>query len=131
MVRCLNVVLVIIGYAQLAALTDLKHNDGLEANRVERRRGGVSLKMEKLHSKYVFAPADKAANNVIIICKYYEDVLKGELNSMSTYVYVPAQLTIDKLLLHHIDTLAKINVKIDKCELPAFYWLPKLHKKSF
>ena len=35
--------------------------------------------MEKLHSKYVFAPADKAANNVIIICKrYYVDVLKEE-----------------------------------------------------
>ena len=27
----------------------------------------LKRKMEKLHSKYVFAPADKAANNVIII----------------------------------------------------------------
>ena len=32
---------------------------------------------------------------------------------------------------HHIDTLTKINVKIDKCELPTFYWLPKLHKNPF
>ena len=55
--------------------------------------------------------------------------MKEELNSTSTYV--PAQLTKDKLLLHHIDTLAKINVKIDKCELPTFYWLPKLHKNPF
>ena len=40
--------------------------------------------------KYVFAPVDKAANNVIIIWKWhYVDVLKGELNSTSTYV--PAQ----------------------------------------
>ena len=31
-------------------------------------RSGKSLKkMEKLHRKYVFAPADKAANNVVII----------------------------------------------------------------
>ena len=52
-----------------------------------------------------------------------------ELNSTSTYV--TAQLTKDKLLFHHIDTFAKINVKIDKCELPTFYWLPKLHKNSF
>ena len=45
-----------------------------------------------LHSKYVFAPADKAANNVIIIWKrYYVEVLKEELDSTSTYV--PAQLT--------------------------------------
>ena len=57
----------------------------------------LKKKMEKLHSKYVFAPADKAANNVIIIWKrYYVEVLKEELNSTSTYV--PAQLTKDKLL---------------------------------
>ena len=54
------------------------------------------------------------------------DVLKGELNSTSTYV--PALLTKDKFLLHRIDTLTKINVKIDKFELPTFYWLPKLYK---
>ena len=41
--------------------------------------------MEKLHSKYVFAPADKAANNVIVIWQiYYVDVLKGEQKSTST-----------------------------------------------
>ena len=27
----------------------------------------LKKKMEKLHRKYVFAPADKAANNVVII----------------------------------------------------------------
>ena len=72
----------------------------------------LKRKMEKLHSKYVFAPADKAANSVIIICKrYYVEVLKEELNSTSTNV--PAQLTKDKLLLRHIDTLTKSNIKID------------------
>ena len=85
--------------------------------------------MERLHSKYVLASADKAANIVIIIWKrYYMDVLKGELNSTSN---VPAQLTKDKLLLHHIDTPTKINGKIDKCELLTFYWLPKLHKYPY
>ena len=57
------------------------------------------------------------------------EVLKGELNSTSTYV--PAQLTKYQLLVHHINTLTKINVKIDKCELPTFYWLPKLHKRPY
>ena len=33
--------------------------------------------------------------------------------------------------MHHIVTLTKIYVKIDKCELPTFYWLPKLHKNPF
>ena len=88
----------------------------------------LKKKMEKLNRKYVFAPADKAANNVIIIWKrHYVNVLKGELNSTSTYV--PSQLTEDQLLVHHINTLTKINAKIDKCELPTFYWLPKLHKR--
>ena len=57
------------------------------------------------------------------------EVFKGELNSTSTYV--PAQLMKDQLLVHHINTLTKINVKIDKCELPTFYWLPKLHKRPY
>ena len=36
---------------------------------------------------------------------------------------MPAQLTKDELPVHHINTFSKINVKIDKCELPTFYWL--------
>ena len=66
---------------------------------------------------------------IIIWTRHYIEVLKGELNSTSTYA--PAQLTKDKLLVHHINTLTKINVKIDKCELPTFYWLPKLHKRPY
>ena len=59
--------------------------------------------------------------------RYYIDVLKDELNSTRTYV--PAQLTKEKLLLRHIDTLTKSNIKIDK--LPTFYLLPKLHKNPY
>ena len=55
--------------------------------------------------------------------------MKGELNSTSTYV--PAQLTKYQLLVHHINILTKIDVKIDKCELPTFSWLPKLHKRPY
>ena len=40
-------------------------------------------------------------------------------------------MTNDKLLLHHIYTLTKIDVKMDKCELPTFYSLPKLHKNPY
>ena len=57
------------------------------------------------------------------------EVLKEELNSTSTYV--PAQLTKDKLLLRHIDSLTKSNIKIDKLDLPTFYCLPKLHKNPY
>ena len=38
---------------------------------------------------------------------------------------------VNKLLLHHIDTLMKINVEIDQCELATFFWLPELHKNPY
>ena len=44
---------------------------------------------------------------------------------------MPVQLTKDKLLVHHINTFTKINVKIDICKLPTFYWFPKLHKRPY
>ena len=65
----------------------------------------LKRKMKKLHSKYVFTPTAKAANNVIWKKKYYVDVLKSELNSTSAYV--PADLTKVKLLQRHIDSLIK------------------------
>ena len=37
----------------------------------------------------------------------------------------------DNLLLRHIDTLTKSSIKIDKLDLPTFYWLPKLHKNPY
>ena len=61
--------------------------------------------------------------------RYYVEVLKEELNITSTYV--TAQLTKDNLLLRHIDTLTKSSIKIDKLDLPTFYWLPKLHKNPY
>ena len=61
--------------------------------------------------------------------KYYVEVLKSELNTTSAYV--PADLTKDKLLQRHIDSLTKSNIKIDKIDLPTFNWLPKLHKNPY
>ena len=40
----------------------------------------------ELQSKYVLVPADKAANNVIVVCKkYYLEVVIRELTTTSTY----------------------------------------------
>ena len=44
---------------------------------------------------------------------------------------MPAQLRKDQVLVHPINTLTKINVKIDKCELPTIYWLPQLQKRPY
>ena len=42
--------------------------------------------LHDFQSKFVLVPADKAANNVIVVCrKYYLDVVLRELNRTSTY----------------------------------------------
>ena len=70
-----------------SAFKENKTSDDIWRHIKELNPKPLKKKMEKLHRKYVFAPADKAANNVIIIReRHYVEVLKGELNSTSTYV---------------------------------------------
>ena len=57
------------------------------------------------------------------------EVLKSELNSTSAYV--PADLTKDKLLQRHINSLTKSNIRMNKIDLPTFYWLPKIPKNPY
>ena len=82
--------------------------------------------LNKLHDNFVLVPADKATNNVIVVCKkYYLDVVIMELGSTSTYKKVNSDCmsVINRLL----DYMFKSG--IDVCEqhkrLPSFYWLPK------
>ena len=45
-----------------------------------------SWSLEELHSKYVLVPVDKAAQNVIVVCrKYYLEVVLKEIDSTATY----------------------------------------------
>ena len=46
--------------------------------------------LEELHEKYVLVPADKAGNNVIVVCKqYYKEVLKKKLtNNSGTSIHI-------------------------------------------
>ena len=78
---------------------------------------------------YIPLPTKQQTTSSLSEKRYYVEVLKEELNYTSTYV--PAQLTKDKLLLRHIDTLTNSNIYIDKLDLPTFYWLPKLHKNPY
>ena len=46
--------------------------------------------LHELQSKYVLVPADKAANNIIVVCKkymYYLEVVLKELRMTSTCSY--------------------------------------------
>ena len=61
-----------------------------------------------LHSKYVFIPADKAPNNIVIICKrYYIEILIKELglDSCSTATgnstYTSCQMSSEDIVSTH------------------------------
>ena len=90
-----------------------------------------------LHNKYVSVPADKSANNFIIICKrYYIETLIKELglDNCSTptgnSTYTSCQMSSEDIVNTH-DTFMKslgIELSDDDKRLPHPYWTRKLHK---
>ena len=90
-----------------------------------------------LNSQFVYAPADKAANNIVIICaKYYVQTILHELGSTNgritgnnTYEYL-VNVTPTDIINKHNNYLHNYNipVKPDNLFLPTVYALPKLHK---
>ena len=97
----------------------------------------VKACLSDLHNKYVFVPADKAPNNIIIICKrYYIETLTKELrlDNCSTpagnATYTLCQMSFEDIV-NTDDTFMKslgIELSDDDNRLPYLYWTPKLHK---
>ena len=89
--------------------------------------------LNSLHSKYVLVPANKAANNVIVVCKkYYLEVVTNEITATTTYDPVARDKDIisDHLRCVYMSN-NHITVKPELRCLPSFYWLPKLHKRPY
>jgi hypothetical protein len=96
--------------------------------------------LNTLHKDYVVAPADKASNNVIFICKkYYNMVLAKELGintnggSTGNSTYTKCDKSEKDIVAEHLLFLLKHQIVPDsKCHsLPSMYWLPKLHKNPY
>ena len=88
--------------------------------------------LHKLQSKYVLVPADKATNNIIVVCKkYYLEVVLKELRTTSTYKHVDRECM--DVVTEHLKFMTnyKLYVDHDLRYLPSFYWLPKLHKQPY
>ena len=85
--------------------------------------------LEELHEKYVLVPADKAGNNVIVVCKqYYKEVLTKELtNNSGASTYVRCNELADKVVESHLQFMSNndLNVTEESRKLPSFYWMPK------
>ena len=90
-----------------------------------------------LHNKYVFVPADKAPNNIIIICKrYYIETLIKELGLDNCFTpignstYTSCQLSFEDIVDTHDTSMKSLGIEPsdDDKKVPYLYWTLKLHK---
>ena len=94
--------------------------------------------LHKLHANYVLVPADKAANNVIIVCKkYYIDTLVKELGinnvNINNPTYIPIDDPFETIMKSHNQFITSVGLEISEEDqnLPYLYWTPKLHKSPY
>ena len=93
----------------------------------------VKACLSDLHNKYVFVPADKASNNIIIICKrYYIETLIKELglDNCSTptgnSTYSSCQMSSKDIVNTHDTFMTSLGIELsgDDRRLPYLYWTP-------
>ena len=99
---------------------------------------GVKDTLHKLHANYVLVLADKAANNVTIVCKKYNiDTLVKELRinnvSINNPTYIPIDGSLETIVKSHNQfiTLLGLEMPEEDKNLPYLYWTPKLHKSLY
>ena len=90
----------------------------------------IKKKLTEFGKEFVFVPADKAANNIIIVCrKHYIEVLQKEITSSQTFQLT--QLTENEITNKHLLTATSLQAKPDSKTVPTMYWIPKLHKTPY
>ena len=86
--------------------------------------------IQKFHRKYVLVQADKAANNVVVVCRlHYINTLKQKLNG--TQAYEETSIDEKSVVYSHSNEIPKkfaVDVKERQDRLPTMYWLPKFYK---
>ena len=64
--------------------------------------------LRRLYDDFVLVPADKAANNVIVVCKrYYIETLIKELGINSTHI--PSADSFDEILKSHCKFIESVG----------------------
>ena len=99
----------------------------------------VNNTLRRLHDDFVSVAADKAANNVIVVCKrYYIETLIKELGINTTNIspnstYIPSTDSFDKILKSHCKFIESGGLEMSEEDknLPYLHWTPKLHKVPF
>ena len=89
--------------------------------------------VEEFRRKYVLVPADKAANNVVVVSRlHYIDTLKQELSGTKAYEQTSEkEKTVINNHIFHNATRFAVSVSEYQERLPTFCWLSKLLKKPY
>ena len=94
--------------------------------------------LHKLHANYVLVHADKAANNLIVVCKKcHIDTLVKELGINNVNSDNPTYISIDDsfetIVKSHSNFITSVGLEISEEDqnLPYLYWTPKLHKSPY
>ena len=89
--------------------------------------------IQEFHRKYVLDPADKAANNVVVVCRlHYVNTLKQELDGTRAYLETDTdEVSVVNAHLNDLPVKFSVCVNEGQDKLPTMYWLPKLHKRPY
>ena len=89
--------------------------------------------IQEFHRKYVLVPADKAANNVVVVCRlHYLNTLKQELDGTRAYLETDTdEVSVVNAHLNALPVKFSVCVNEGQDKLPTMYWLPKLHKRPY
>ena len=97
----------------------------------------VKACLSELHNKYVFVPADKALNNIIITCRrcYIETLIKEFVldncfTPTGNSTYTSCYMSFKDIVNTHDTFMKSLGSKLsdDDKRIPYLYWTPKLHK---
>ncbi len=90
--------------------------------------------LHEFQKQFVMVPADKAINNIIIVCKkYYIQTLIDELGVFSdtaskTYAY--DNTTLDIIVKLYLEKITQLRVEVSEKQ-QDLYWIPKMHKTPY
>ena len=89
--------------------------------------------IQEFHRKYVLVPADKAANNVVFVCRlHYVNTLKQELDGTRAYLETDTdEVSVVNAHLNDLPVKFSVCVNEGQDKLPTMHWLPKLHKRPY
>ena len=89
--------------------------------------------IQDFHGKYGLVPADKAENNVVVVCwLHYINTLKLELSGTKAYKETSEEgKSVVNGHCNHLALTFSVCVKERQDRLPSMYWLSKLHKRAY